>query len=304
MNISLGLAEWYNLTKIYSELREKDMASYTQEKFVLPRNLRGRSIHLNVIPTVYNLKNMIDKLILVDGDVSQLKQWEKRSYTAYQINKIKREVMNAPTKEARARLIKQHILNGDPNDFGASCIDIYLVAYVSENHKPGKQAFIEYAMSNGITDKLNSAQAIWQVGKGDGTYLGVINDDGSVRDWDFFRKWVNGPSVGKTKIYNKLVRDRIPEIISRSGKTFNTRQLTSEEYIRELKNKVLEELNENTHSCNNQEAAEELADLLEVMHSLAAYHGYDFCEIEEVRKRKAEERGGFRNRIYLIDVED
>jgi predicted house-cleaning noncanonical NTP pyrophosphatase (MazG superfamily) len=44
--------------------------------------------------------------------------------------------------------------------------------------------------------------------------------------------------------------------------------------------------------------------LLEVMHSLAAYHGYDFSEIEEIRKRKAEERGGFENRIYLIDVED
>lgn len=89
MNISLGIAKWYNLTKIYSELREKDMAPFTQVKFNLPRNLRGRSIHLNVIPTVSNLKNLIDKLILVDGDVSQLKQWEKRSYTAYRINLIK-----------------------------------------------------------------------------------------------------------------------------------------------------------------------------------------------------------------------
>jgi hypothetical protein len=48
------------------------MASFTQDKFELPRNLRGRSIHLNIIPTVSNLKNMIHKLILVDGDVSHL----------------------------------------------------------------------------------------------------------------------------------------------------------------------------------------------------------------------------------------
>jgi hypothetical protein len=82
-----------------------------------------------------------------------------------------------------------------------------LVAYVAENVKPGKQAFFEYVMSNGITDMPNTAQAIWQVGKGDGTYLGVLNEDGSVREWSFFRKWVNGLSMGKSKVYNKLVRD-------------------------------------------------------------------------------------------------
>lgn len=279
------------------------MASFTQEKFELPSNLRGRSIHLNVIPTVSNLKNMIDKLIVVDGDISQLKQWEKRSYAAYQISKIKREVMNAPTKDSRTNLVKQHILNQDPNELGASCIDIYLVAYVAENVKPGKQAFIEYVMNHGITDKPNSAQAIWQVGKGDGTYLGVLYEDGSVRDWVFFRKWVNGLSMGKPKVYNKLVRDRIPEIIHQTGKSFNTRKLEHQDYIKELKNKAFEELNEYAKSNSSLEAAEELADLLEVMHSLAEVHGYTFNQIEEIRQRKAEDRGGFKERIYLIDVE-
>ena len=280
------------------------MASFTQEKFELPGNLRGRSIHLNVIPTVSNLKNMIEKMILVDGDVSQLKQWEKRSYAAYQVNKIKREVMNAPTKDSRATLMRQHILNQDPNELGASCIDIYLVAYVAENVRPGKQAFIEYVMDQGITDKPNSAQAIWQVGKGDGTYLGVLHDDGSVRDWNFFRKWVNGTRMGKSKVYNKLVRDRIPEIIHQSGKPFNTRKLAHEEYLKELRNKAFEELNEYSQSNSRQEAAEELADLLEVMHSLAEVHGYTFDQIEEIRKRKAVVRGGFKERIFLIDVEE
>lgn len=280
------------------------MASFTEGKSDLPRNLRGRSIHLNVIPTVSNLKNLIDKLIVVDGDESQLKQWEKRSYAAYQISKIKREVMNAPTKDSRTNLVKRHILNQDPNELGASCIDIYLVAYVAENVKPGKQALIEYVMNHGITDKPNSAQAIWQVGKGDGTYLGVLHEDGSVRDWNFFRKWVNGLKMGKPKVYNKLVRDRIPEIIHRSGKTFNTKKLEHQDYIKELKNKAFEELNEYTNSVSNQDAIEELADLLEVMHSLAEVHGYTFDQIEKIRQRKAEERGGFRERIFLIDVEE
>ncbi|MBS8263858.1 phosphoribosyl-ATP pyrophosphohydrolase [Mesobacillus boroniphilus] len=110
--------------------------------------------------------------------------------------------------------------------------------------------------------------------------------------------------MGKSKVYNKLVRDRIPEIIHRSGKSFNTRKLAYEEYIKELKNKAFEELNEYTQSNNSQEAAEELADLFEVMHSLAEIHGYTFDQIEEIRQRKAEVRGGFRERIYLIDVEE
>ena len=163
----------------------------TKDYFSLPNNLRGRSIHLQVIPTVCNLKNMLEKLDLVHGDVSELKQWEKRSYKAYQIEKIKLAVMSV-SGEDRIKLIKQHILNGDPNDFGASCIDMYLVAYVAEQYKTGKQAFNEYVLKHGITDKPNSVQAIWQVGKGDGVYLKVLNDDGSIRDWDFFAQWVKG----------------------------------------------------------------------------------------------------------------
>ncbi|MEW9053047.1 MAG: hypothetical protein AB2392_17940 [Neobacillus sp.] len=168
------------------------MTSSSINAFSLPSNLRGRSIHQNIIPTVCNLKNMLDKLVSLQGNEALLKQWEKRSYKAYQIEKIKLAVMIACTKENRVQLIKQHILHGDPNDFGASCIDIYLVAYVAETHKPGKQAFFEYVLKNGISEKENTAQAIWQVGKGDGTYLGVLNDDGSVKDWSFFEQWVMG----------------------------------------------------------------------------------------------------------------
>ena len=78
------------------------------EKLTLPSNLRGRSIHLKVIPTVYNLRNMIEKLILAQGDFSKLKPWEQRSYKAYHINKIKQSVMTA-TGNARVELLKKHI---------------------------------------------------------------------------------------------------------------------------------------------------------------------------------------------------
>lgn len=45
--------------------------------------------------------------------------------------------------------------------------------------------FFDYVFKNGITEKEGSAQAIWQVGKDDGIYLGILNEDGSIKDWNF-----------------------------------------------------------------------------------------------------------------------
>ncbi|UQD52216.1 phosphoribosyl-ATP pyrophosphohydrolase [Bacillus methanolicus] len=105
-------------------------------------------------------------------------------------------------------------------------------------------------------------------------------------------------------IYNKLVRDRIPEIIESTGKQFSTRILSDEEYIKVLKKKSFEELEEYVNTTNNEDAIEELADLLEIIHALAEFHGASIEKVEEVRKRKEEERGGFKERIFLIEVED
>lgn len=105
-------------------------------------------------------------------------------------------------------------------------------------------------------------------------------------------------------IYNKLVRDRIPEVIERAGKTCTTRRLEEIEYIQELKKKSQEELTEYLQASDDESALEELADLLEVMHALAKCHGADIEEVERIRKRKAAERGGFGERIFLVEVQD
>ncbi|WP_416150297.1 DUF6946 family protein [Salipaludibacillus sp. HK11] len=175
-----------------NEVKEVEVSHIDENKILLPNTLRGRSIHENVIPTVGNIKNMIKKLTEVNGDLSQLKSWEKRSFRAYQIDDIKSQVMEASQSD-QIKLIRNHILNGDPADFGASCIDIYLVAFVAENYGAGKETFIDYVMTNGITDKANSAQAIWQVGKGDGVFLNILHKDGSVKDWSFIASWIKGP---------------------------------------------------------------------------------------------------------------
>ena len=100
------------------------------------------------------------------------------------------------------------------------------------------------------------------------------------------------------KIYNKLVRDRIPEIIEASGKHCKTAILSEEEYLKLLDAKLDEELAE-YHKDQN---IEELADLLEVIRAAAIARGYTLEELENVRAKKAEKRGGFSRKILLKSV--
>jgi len=105
-------------------------------------------------------------------------------------------------------------------------------------------------------------------------------------------------------IYNKLVRDLIPNIIEQTGKTYDTCVLSDNEYIKALKQKLKEETNEYIEAEDDQEAVEELADILELMKALANQHHSSLEEVEQVRKEKAEKRGGFDDKIFLIEVED
>ena len=98
--------------------------------------------------------------------------------------------------------------------------------------------------------------------------------------------------------YNKLVRDRIPEIIEESGKTCIVETLSEEKYLEMLDAKLDEELAE-YHKDQN---IEELADLLEVLLAVAKARGYSAEELEKARREKATERGGFEKRLLLREV--
>ncbi|ART75165.1 phosphoribosyl-ATP pyrophosphohydrolase [Sutcliffiella horikoshii] len=105
-------------------------------------------------------------------------------------------------------------------------------------------------------------------------------------------------------VYNKLVRDKIPQIIEGTGKRYTSKVLSDEDYIKYLKLKSYEELDEYCAAETNEEAVEELADLLEIVRALAGYHGSSMEEIEEVRREKAEKRGGFEEKVFLVEVEN
>lgn len=103
------------------------------------------------------------------------------------------------------------------------------------------------------------------------------------------------------RIYNKLVRDNIPEIIKSNGEIPITRVLSLEEYKKELEKKLLEEYNE-VIEATGIEQLEELADMLEVINALANLNGKNIEDIIEIAKDKSHKRGAFKDKIYLEKV--
>ena len=100
-------------------------------------------------------------------------------------------------------------------------------------------------------------------------------------------------------VYNKLVRDKIPDIIESNGQQPNTRILSDEEYTEALEQKLDEEVSE-YHKDKN---LEELADILEVIYALAENLGHSKEELLKNYEKQHGERGGFRDRIFLISNE-
>ena len=100
--------------------------------------------------------------------------------------------------------------------------------------------------------------------------------------------------------FDKLVRDRIPEIIEKNGSVAVTRTLTDEEYKVYLEKKLDEEVAEYHESKN----IEELADIFEVVVALSLARGLSFMSLNMLATRKHIERGGFDKKILLIETID
>lgn len=101
-----------------------------------------------------------------------------------------------------------------------------------------------------------------------------------------------------TITYNKLVRDKIPQIIEEAGKIAVVETLDSEAYKRLLDAKLGEELQEYLSDDN----VEELADLVEVVYAILKYKDIDIDTFEGIRIKKATERGAFERRRLLKEV--
>lgn len=102
-----------------------------------------------------------------------------------------------------------------------------------------------------------------------------------------------------TIAYDKLVRDRIPQVLKAAGKGHRTRVAAADEFERYATKKLQEELDEFKES----RAIEELADLLEVAYAIAQARGVRAEELDRIRAQKTQERGAFNQRLILVEAD-
>lgn len=104
------------------------------------------------------------------------------------------------------------------------------------------------------------------------------------------------------KEYNKLVRDKIPEIIKSNGEEPIIRVLGDTQYKEELLKKLYEEYKEVIEVKTKEETLEECSDVLEVLIALLEYNGYTLKDLIKCRDTKKEKRSAFQKRLYLVKV--
>lgn len=103
----------------------------------------------------------------------------------------------------------------------------------------------------------------------------------------------------KKIIYNKLIRDKIPEVIEKTGGKYEISFLSKKRYEKELKKKLIEESKEVSRASKN-DLTNELADILEITKSISEHYKLDFKNIEKYQNKKRRENGGFKKRLFLL----
>jgi predicted house-cleaning noncanonical NTP pyrophosphatase (MazG superfamily) len=103
------------------------------------------------------------------------------------------------------------------------------------------------------------------------------------------------------KSYNKLVRDRIPEIIQAEGRQCQIEVLSDADFEQALRGKLVEEAQEAAQASEH--LVQELADIYEVIDALIALHGLTEAQVRAVQAQRSAERGGFTRRLRLIWAE-
>lgn len=206
--------------------------------------------------------------------------------------KIKHKIAFETTKTEMGRMVSLLQRLGDFDPSVHNIEDFF-------NDAPGIQAMSKKEYKN-LEDRLDAflcAYAAYWLAKHKGKVIGD-DRDGFITIPVIDEKEVRDGKSERIKIYNKLIRDKIPQIIEDNGKKAIIEKVSGPEYLGLLNAKLGEELQEYLDS----QKVEELADLVEVVYAILDYRGVSRQEFESIRKQKVEERGAFRDRLLLKEV--
>ena len=106
------------------------------------------------------------------------------------------------------------------------------------------------------------------------------------------------------KIYNKLIRDNIPEIIAENGGIAKMRKLDDKEFNAALKAKLLEEATELLEANTPEDILNELSDVSQVIESIAENNNLSLAEVEKQKENKKQKRGSFKKKLFLEYVDE
>lgn len=102
---------------------------------------------------------------------------------------------------------------------------------------------------------------------------------------------------------NKLIRDKIIEIMESKGSKLYAYKLNDQDFLKQLKLKLIEEASEVNRAQTEQEILEELADVLEIIHTIAKIYNLSQKDLENAQKDKRAQKGGYEEKIFLTFAE-
>ncbi len=108
----------------------------------------------------------------------------------------------------------------------------------------------------------------------------------------------------RRKIYNKLIRDKIPEIIKKNKAVPKVLVLNAKQFKIALKEKLIEEAKELLAAKTNKEILNELADIFELLESIALNNNITMNQIKKQKEKKKKEQGGFDKKLFLKYVDE
>ncbi|MEK4229462.1 nucleoside triphosphate pyrophosphohydrolase [Solibacillus sp. FSL H8-0538] len=101
---------------------------------------------------------------------------------------------------------------------------------------------------------------------------------------------------------NKLVRDKVPSLVTKDGGSYSLKLLSPLEHQHEITNKLFEELSEYSTASGKVEALEELVDIVELIYAAVKLHDVSLEEFESIRSAKKKLKGGFEKGIFLNEI--
>ena len=106
------------------------------------------------------------------------------------------------------------------------------------------------------------------------------------------------------KTYNKLVRDKIPDIIAKQGKSVTFHIVKGEDLKEALNSKLFEEVRELINAETEEQIIEEMVDVMEVLYAIKDMYGISESDLDDRRFEKIDEKGGLREGYFLESVSD